>query len=595
MNLSDKINAILKEYSIGNKKIAYNKFKKIYLHNNKNFKLRFNLAVMQQELGFFEEAESNYKSLITNNSDIKSKINLYNLYINRGLLEEALKLITSIQKDKQNFNKVDEDKAYLLFLLKKYDDSIIECNKILNKNKDSISALNTLGLCFLNLKNYNEASISLVKALGLDSKNIKVLNSLGRLNHEMRKSQDAELYFIKAHELSPNVFETLNNIAGFYLEESNYIKAINFYKKAEKLNPKNSILLNNIAKTYLCIKKIDEAEKYCRNAISIDQNNDDFKKTLSLVLLKKCDFQNAWLYFDGRLGLSDFLSKNSTLDLVRHKIAKKKNIKPDKKILVLREQGLGDEILYGTMYPDLLKSFANVIIECDKRLIPLFKNSFTKNDSNKFVNLGTYSKNQNEINKFDYVIYAGSLGKYFRNNLYSFPNNAYLKKIDAYEDIELNKVLKSCNDLKVGISWKSFKNRYASEKSLVIQDLQNILEIENSTIFNLQYGDIKNELDAFLNNNEHKIISLKKLDLFNNLSGLANLLSNLDFFVTVSNSTAHLASALGVRTILIKPESHASFHYWDYENGKTPWYKSVKIISKESLKDKKFIKKLIKL
>ena len=76
---------------------------------------------------------------------------------------------------------------------------------------------------------------------------------------------------------------------------------------------------------------------------------------------------------------------------------------------------------------------------------------------------------------------------------------------------------------------------------------------------------------------------------------LANLLKNLDLFVTVSNSTAHLAGALGVKTILIKPANHASFHYWNYEDGKTPWYETINIISKENLKDKKFIDYLVKL
>ena len=84
MNLSNKLNLILKDYSIGNKESAYKKFKKIYLQNNKDIKLRYNLAVMQQELGLLDEAESNYISLIEHNEDTKYKINLYNLYITKN-------------------------------------------------------------------------------------------------------------------------------------------------------------------------------------------------------------------------------------------------------------------------------------------------------------------------------------------------------------------------------------------------------------------------------------------------------------------------------------------------------------------------------
>ena len=63
MNLFNKLNSILKEYSEGNKISAYKKFKKIYLQSNKDIKLRYNLAVMQQELGLLAEAENNYKFL----------------------------------------------------------------------------------------------------------------------------------------------------------------------------------------------------------------------------------------------------------------------------------------------------------------------------------------------------------------------------------------------------------------------------------------------------------------------------------------------------------------------------------------------------
>jgi len=293
------------------------------------------------------------------------------------------------------------------------------------------------------------------------------------------------------------------------------------------------------------------------------------------------------------LRLSEFNKKNPTLTLIEKKIPKN-ILNKESKILVIREQGIGDEILYGTMYFDLLNEFSDLIIECDERLIPLFKNSFQLH-KDKFVKLGTYSSDVNEINNFDHIVYAGSLGKYFRNDLNSFSQNPYLKSIENYKDLELDNILSKVQGLKIGISWKSFKNRYSSEKSLSLEDFENIFNVNNSIIFNLQYGDVKEELKSFTKKQNYKIITLDNLDLFNNFSGLANLLKNLDLFVTVSNSTAHLASALGVRTILIKPANHASFHYWDYEDGKTPWYKSVNIISKENLKDKNFIRELFKL
>ena len=593
MNLSNKLNLILNDYSRGNKASAYKKFKKIYLQNNKDIKLRYNLAVMQQELGLLDEAESNYISLIENIGETKYKINLYNLYITKKLYQNALDVINSIQSKNASLTQVNQDKAYILYLLKDYNGSINTCNTILKINRKDANTLNTLGLCYFLLKKYDKANETLLEALGLDNKNIKILNSLGRLNHEQRRSKNAEIYFNKAINLYPNNFETLNNIAGFYLEEEKYHKAIRLYKKANELRPDNSIVINNLAKTFMCINDLKKAEEQSRKAISIDKKNNEFKKTLSLILLKKYDFKNAWLTFDGRLKLLDFALKNPALELIKNKIPLNNILDKNSKILVLREQGIGDEILYGSMYFDLLNEFSDLIIECDERLIPLFKNSFPSHKE-KFFKLGAFSSNTNKINVFDHIVYAGSLGKYFRNDLNSFFQNAYLQNINNYKDIELENILDQSKGLKIGISWKSFKNRYSSEKSLSLEDFDNIFKLRDSITFNLQYGDIKKELKSFIKKNNYKIITLKKLDLFNNFTGLANLLKNLDLFITVSNSTAHLAGALGVRTILIKPPNHASFHYWNYEDGKTPWYKSVSIISKEDLKNVKFISELLK-
>ena len=82
-------------------------------------------------------------------------------------------------------------------------------------------------------------------------------------------------------------------------------------------------------------------------------------------------------------------------------------------------------------------------------------------------------------------------------------------------------------------------------------------------------------------------MSIKDLDLYNDLEGVAAFLKSLDIFVTISNSTAHLAGSLGVKTILIKPDNYALFHYWNQKNNKTPWYNCVELIEKKDFLDKK--------
>ena len=70
--------------------------------------------------------------------------------------------------------------------------------------------------------------------------------------------------------------------------------------------------------------------------------------------------------------------------------------------------------------------------------------------------------------------------------------------------------------------------------------------------------------------------------MYNDFEGIASLLKSLDVFVTISNSTAHLAGALGVKTILIKPENFAVFHYWNQKDHKTPWYDSITLFNNKN-------------
>ena len=74
----------------------------------------------------------------------------------------------------------------------------------------------------------------------------------------------------------------------------------------------------------------------------------------------------------------------------------------------------------------------------------------------------------------------------------------------------------------------------------------------------------------------HPDIETPPVDLWNDLEGVAALVSVLGKVVTVPTSVHHIAGALGKRTEIIVPELkneeiETGFR-WDYPVGKLPWY-----------------------
>jgi ADP-heptose:LPS heptosyltransferase len=72
------------------------------------------------------------------------------------------------------------------------------------------------------------------------------------------------------------------------------------------------------------------------------------------------------------------------------------------------------------------------------------------------------------------------------------------------------------------------------------------------------------------------------IDKFEDIEGVAALISNCDIVVTCSNVTAHIAGALGKKTFLFLPFGRGKLWYWHDEGGKSIWYPSIKIFTADS-------------
>ena len=245
------------------------------------------------------------------------------------------------------------------------------------------------------------------------------------------------------------------------------------------------------------------------------------------------------------------------------------------------------------MYKDVLENFENTYIEADERLIDLFINSFGKQHKNKLRKFGFFSKNEKNLKNIDQVLYAGSLGYYFRNHLNDFPKKGYINIDQTLIEKTKKDLVSFDKKFKVGISWKSLNNKYAEQKSLSLKNFIDLFKLPDIDFFNLQYGDVLKEIEIFNNSYNSKLIILNNIDLFNDFLKVASLLKNLDLFITVSNSTAHLAGALGVSTLLIKPFNQATFFYWNQNTNKTPWYPTIELIDTDIIDNKKLLIELV--
>lgn len=74
------------------------------------------------------------------------------------------------------------------------------------------------------------------------------------------------------------------------------------------------------------------------------------------------------------------------------------------------------------------------------------------------------------------------------------------------------------------------------------------------------------------------------------LSSQADQIAALDLVITVSNTTAHLAGALGQETwVLVPPMGPGSMWYWFNEREDSPWYASAKIFRRQMHSDESFM------
>src|SRR5262249_60829923 len=120
------------------------------------------------------------------------------------------------------------------------------------------------------------------------------------------------------------------------------------------------------------------------------------------------------------------------------------------------------------------------------------------------------------------------------------------------------------------LSWVSKAPVGGASKSARLTDFEALLRLPDCRFVDLQYGDTSEERAALARDLGIVVERLGDIDNTNDLDGLAALMTACDAVVTVSNTTAHLAGALGRPTFARVPHAAARICQWLYNRSHVP-------------------------
>jgi Flp pilus assembly protein TadD len=252
-----------------------------------------------------------------------------------------------------------------------------------------------------------------------------------------------------------------------------------------------------------------------------------------------------------------------------------------RRLAVWTEQGIGDQLLFSTLLPELESRGVPFVLETDERLLPAFRRAHPG------WSIVAGIAPDSAFAGCDRHLPIGSLPGLLRPDRESFQRQPRaLLEPDPARVAGYRAQVRGGEAKAIGISWRSFqppgRSFYERRKNAPLEAFLPIAALPSVRLVDLQYGDTEAERRAFAAAGG-RLLSDEGLDRFKDLDGLLALIAACDVVVSTSNVTAHLAGCLGKRTLLVYPAANPAFHYWVPDaGGRSYWHPSVEIVTDES-------------
>jgi len=318
-------------------------------------------------------------------------------------------------------------------------------------------------------------------------------------------------------------------------------------------------------------RRLDEAAETLEQALTIDPDHVEARFYRGVLRLLSADFARGWPDYACRWQRETTRTPRPNLP-----IWSGAPLHTDR-LLVSAEQGVGDQILFASCLPDVLRRVSRCLIECDPRLVPLFSRSFPTADVIPEPSRGQ-RRQVPVLDEIDWAVALGDLPGLFRPSVESFPRHSgYLIPDAAACRCWRSRMAETGTGPKIGISWRGGTDPEDHQRrSTALAEWSMLFaKVPEAVFVNLQYGETTEEVAEVQCEYDVQLYESPQADSLENLDQFAALLASLDLVISVDNTTAHLAGALGVQVWTLLP--FTSEWRWLTDRDDSPWYPRMRL------------------
>ena len=227
-------------------------------------------------------------------------------------------------------------------------------------------------------------------------------------------------------------------------------------------------------------------------------------------------------------------------------------------IIQPRIRDLGDELRLAHLCERAAQDVGQIIVKTEERLIPLFRRSFP--------NCFFIGSNENH-----------PAGEYSRTTCYEQLAFFYARTPEEIKPLFKQLRPKPTPDNQkprgIGIAWYSS----AMYKNLPnLEDWAHILKAQTGRVQSLQYREGRAGLEELSTAAARPIKASRGVDQFKDLDGYAAQVGSVKGVLTISNTTAHLAGALGIPCVVILDDGPVTT--WPDHKNTSPFYPSLRLV-----------------